>query len=402
MILVQNHRQLLSGSKYLLFSILILLLACSPKTLVVKRDDDKKEDENEIVAVDADAEAKRVKEIALLLPLNLTSLNPSTLNTISSFNRIATPLDFYQGFRMGLDSLQKEGYKLRVSVFDTKDDTAEITRLANLPAIRKADLIIGPIYPKEINAFNSFSKKGKMYFISPLSPQLPTENNTYLITTNATLEAHAAYAASFVYEQWKPSKVVFVKSSNSNDDRFFKAFREDIKAKNSQVSIVETGTTNLRANLQRGGKNILVVPSIDRAFWNTVFNNLDNVEGEVYIIAHPNFENIENINLEKAQKFNVHFTSSHYTDINNAAVKKFWAGYIRRYQNEPTDFAVKGFDIAYQFGKLLANEGKNYPKAMGKVFKSLHNDFMFESTEKGFLNKKLNMLRVQDFQFVEQ
>lgn len=403
MISVPNHQQPLSGSKLIALIFLVFIFSCSPKTrVIVNKEDEKKKDDTEVVNNELDAEARRTKEIALLLPLNLSNLNPSTLNSISSFNRVATPLDFYQGFRMGLDSLQKEGYKLRVSVFDTKDDTNEIVRLAKLPEVRKSDLVIGPIYPKEINAFNVISKNEKMYFISPLSPQLPAVNNPYFIATNATLEAHAEFASNFMVEKWKPTKILFVKSTNRNEDRYFQAFRNGLKKLNQQVTIVETGTTNLKSNLIRNGKNILVVASVERAFWNTVFNNLEGTPGDFYVIAHPNFENIENINLEMAQKYNVHFTSSHFLDMQNAGVKKFWAGYLKRYGTEPSEFAVKGFDIAYQFGKLLALEGKNYPKYMDKLFKSIHNDLMFEQTEQGFLNKRLNVLRVQDFQFVEQ
>src|ERR1700749_2953994 len=143
---VRNHRPLLSGNKWLFFVFIALLAAaCSPKvrpitapvkteTTVVKKEPEKAPEK---------AASPQVPSIAMLLPFNLDNLNAGGQYTTGTLSRANLALDFYQGFKLALDSLTGKGYSFKLQVFDTKDQPSQAHDLGYVPAIRISDLVVG-------------------------------------------------------------------------------------------------------------------------------------------------------------------------------------------------------------------------------------------------------------------
>src|SRR5277367_5086068 len=108
MISVRNHLLQLSGNKWSFFIGIVLLSAgCSPKvqpvaTTVRKEAPSAKK---EPAKASETLAAARVSTIAMLLPFDLDYLNPGQQYTPSTLSRATLSLDFYQGFKLALDSL---------------------------------------------------------------------------------------------------------------------------------------------------------------------------------------------------------------------------------------------------------------------------------------------------------
>src|SRR5690606_5078333 len=99
-----------------------------------------------------------VNNIALLLPFQLDRVQGQP--SVEDVKRAEIPLDFYQGFKMALDKLAEEGTNFRLTVLDTRDNVNQNQAIGKSPAIQSADLVIGPIFPKEIPAFAAASDLG--------------------------------------------------------------------------------------------------------------------------------------------------------------------------------------------------------------------------------------------------
>src|SRR5690606_29769893 len=160
MILVQNLRLPLNGSKCLVgLAVLLFLVGCTPKVRVLRGPGskvppktEKPADKEEAAEVTTETEKVDVKNIALLLPFELDKANPHAPST-ADIKRSALALDFYQGFKLGLDVLAEEGTHFKLNVLDTRDDAGESARIAKLEAVQNAALVVGPVYPKEIRVF---------------------------------------------------------------------------------------------------------------------------------------------------------------------------------------------------------------------------------------------------------
>src|SRR5690606_34634666 len=128
--------------------------------------------------------------IALLLPFELDKANQHAPSA-ADIKRSALALDFYQGFKAGLDALSAEGANFKLNVMDTRDDTGENARIAKLDEVQDAALVVGPVYPKEIQVFGFNAKLEHALQISPLAASMPSEFNlSNLVTITAPLPVH--------------------------------------------------------------------------------------------------------------------------------------------------------------------------------------------------------------------
>src|SRR5665213_3389074 len=109
---VRNHLPPLSGNKWLFFvAIALLVFGCSPKVRTVATAPVRMEKPGVKKEPEKSAEkpsAARISTIAMLLPFSLDNLSTGyTSGTLSNAN---LSLDYYQGFRLALDSLTSQGY----------------------------------------------------------------------------------------------------------------------------------------------------------------------------------------------------------------------------------------------------------------------------------------------------
>src|SRR6476660_6813113 len=110
MILVPNRLQLSNGNKYVLILFLIVLISgCSKRVVPVRPDGvkvppvDQKGEEVRPVKKDID------HSVVLLLPFELNTINLKTAGA-KELGKADLAVDFYQGFRLALDSLSKNGH----------------------------------------------------------------------------------------------------------------------------------------------------------------------------------------------------------------------------------------------------------------------------------------------------
>ncbi len=231
---VPNHRPPLSGNKWLFFAgIALLAVACSPKvrpvSSTVKTEAPATKKETEKIA--EKPSAAKVSAIAMLLPFNLDNLNVGAQYTPGTLSRANLSLEYYQGFKLALDSLTSLGYNYKLQVFDTKDQPAQAQNLAFTPAVRTSSLIIGPVFPDDFQAFtSSLAGMGKSIpTVSPLSPAAPAKVKAQdMITVATPLEYHALSAAEYINDHYKPKKVFILKSGFSEENNYVTPFRKGI------------------------------------------------------------------------------------------------------------------------------------------------------------------------------
>src|SRR5437868_4540639 len=126
MISVQNHRLLLSGNKWLpFFCIALLLAACSPKTrpvatTVKKTTDTEKKPGNITEKPSGKVSEQKVANIAMILPLNLEHLNPAQKYSPVQLSQANIAVEYYQGFKLALDSLTAYGNNYKLQIFDSR------------------------------------------------------------------------------------------------------------------------------------------------------------------------------------------------------------------------------------------------------------------------------------------
>jgi len=409
---VRNHRPLLSGSKWLLLAGLTVLAACSPKVKPVSApvrtntSEAKKQAEK---AVEKPA-STRVSTISLLLPFTLDDLNSGAQYTPATLSRANLSLDYYQGFKLALDSLAARGYNYKLQVYDTKDVPATASNLATTPAIRTSDLVVGPVFPDDLQAFtNVLAGSGKMIpTVSPLSPAAPaTVKDQFLITVATPLEYHAWSAAEYINEHYKTKKVFILKSGFSDENKYITPFKKGIdslskrKTKVIAPTIVRGRLDELIRQLSATEENVFVIPSTNQQFLTVTLHSLDSLAKRypVTLFGHPSWTKVSYLKPDLLQRLKTHITTTDRVDYKSPQILIFIRNYGKAYHAEPTHYAMMGFDEGMYFGALLGENPDDLKKLDKKDFTGLLNKYRFiKKPGLGWINTHVNVLQYTNFE----
>ncbi|MGV8879201.1 MAG: ABC transporter substrate-binding protein [Sphingobacteriaceae bacterium] len=418
MISVLNHRQRLSGNKVIILWMLVLLSgACSPKIKAPVKLPSKKEEvvvKKEPVKEVPEKPAKKVEEkahiasIALILPFDLQSMNIGSSATSAGIKNADLAIDYYQGFKMALDSLTAQGYDFKLQVFDSRDDRAKLQALAFNPALRLSDLIVGPVFPDGIKKFSEVSVGLQKLVVSPLSPASPSEfKNSNLVTMIPPLEYHAWRAAEFIQQAFKPKKIFILKSGYSEDNKYNLPFLKAVDSLGSKnIKVIENVV--VRGDLKRiipqlsaTEENVFVIPSTNQAFLQVTLRALDDLATSypITLIGHPSWSKATYLRPEILEKLKTRVTASDFVNYKSAAIINFIRQYRKVFDYEPSEYAIKGFDEGFYFGQLLAENPDNLKKLDKHDFKSMHNKFEFIWINgQGWINKHVYMMKYENFE----
>ncbi|MET4083559.1 cupin superfamily acireductone dioxygenase involved in methionine salvage [Pedobacter sp. UYP30] len=400
---------------YVLFIVASMLFAgCSSKirpTKKTKTPQTTKETEKATEdSNDKKPSKKRFTEanVSLLIPFGLNRINLKTA-TKADVERHAMPIDFYQGFNMGIDSAATFGLSFKLNVFDTEDDQAHIATLVKNQGFINSDLIVGPVFPKEIKAVTEYSITHHATIISPLAASNPVDfNNPNLVSIASSLDQHATKLAEYISKHYEPANtiVVLINTKKTADENFAAPIRNFFKQASGSRFILQEypSTYAFERNMVKGKKYAVVVTSADRAFVLPTIEKLFRLKNnprtkyDINLFGHPVWLK-QNYPIDQLENLNTILTSSYKIDYKSSSVVKFIKGYRARYGFEPGEYAFKGFDVGFYVGRLLAKHGADYREYITKdSYKGLHNSFNFVYNPKtGYVNTHVMLLRYHNF-----
>lgn len=408
MILVPNPPLQLSGNNFrIVLCMLIFLSACSKKVIPPKPIE--KPAPIEIVVSEVEQPAKKNIDhsILLLLPFQLNTINLKTSQK-GDLNKAELAIDFYQGFKLGLDSLSSGGHNYNLQVFDTQNHETRIVNLAMSGSVKNQDLIVGPIFPEGIRTFSEFSDLGKILQVSPLAASKPSEfNDPDLVSINNSIDQHGLKIAEFINKQYKPEDVQIVlintqKTLDASYSGFIKRYLNELSGSGFWV-IERPNFIGIEGYLSSTKNNLVLITSTDRAFLLPAIDKLYNLKHKKFrieLFGHPDWMKASYLNPEKMQALNARISASYFVNYNAQNVKNFVARYRDEFGMEPSEYAFKGFDTAYYFGTLIEKYDRQYPDHLVKeIYKGLHNEYLFVKDLKyGYRNTSLMLLRYQNFE----
>ena len=409
MILVQNLRLPSNGSKYLAgLAVLLFLAGCTPKVRVLRGPGSKVPPKAEVPAEKEKAEAETVetekvalKNIALLLPFELDKANPHAPSA-ADIKRSALALDFYQGFKLGLDAHAKEGTNFKLNVLDTRDDVGESARIAKLDEVQNAALVVGPVYPKEIQVFGFNAALNDVLQISPLAASMPSEFNLpNLVTITAPLPVHIRALAAHLVKQYRSGDVIVLyRTKDATSEQLLSPLKTEIRRLKKDIEMVEVqDQESLQSSVHLSGKNLVVLATTNKYQISPILAQLRTLQValsyKIQLFGHPNWSRLGFDATDSLAVFDTRITASYHVDKQAENVRRFDQHYQGEFGVAPTEFAYKGYDAAYYFGGLLAKYGADYiDHIAGGEYDGLHNTFKFEYNPAwGYVNNAISILQ---------
>lgn len=402
MTLVQNHQLPLSGNKYWLICMAgILLSACSPKIKTVTK---KPETPKEVKVPEKTVSRFSEANITLLVPFRLNEIKLKTA-VKADVEKAAMAIDFYQGFKLGVDSAAAvAGQNFKLKVFDTRDSNTQIEGIIENGGLVGTNLIVGPVYPDGLKYITNYSVAKGIPVVNPLAASQPAEfNNPNLISIVNNIDLHAQKIGDYVIKNYNPATtiVVLINPKSASDEVMAAPLRQFFAA-NPIFQFQEYGSVfTMETKLQKGKKYVILLSSSDRKFVIPTMDKLMKMKRtglDEVLFGHPDWVK-QNYNTDQLQALNTFVTSSFKVDYTRPEVNIFIKNYRALFNFEPGEYAFKGFDIGFYFGKLLAQHGPAYLKHLTKdKYKGLHNNFSFIHNDTlGYINTSLMLLNYKNF-----
>jgi LysM repeat protein len=327
-------------------------------------------------------------------------------------------LELYQGILIASDTLRAKGLDISLYVYDIKEDTSETVRLIESGSLDKMDLIIGPVYSKNLSIVAEFGSRNDIPVVSPV----PLWSNTavagkpYLFMAYPSLEV-AQEAISNQVSGYPASNFVFIHSDTLRNDESVTAFKnmifrdltakipfEEIRFKEflfkNRSSLTNDSINRLEHALSSKTDNTILIASEDPSVLSETIMDLHTLSKnyQIKFVGYPRVRELVNLDPKFFFELGLELYTPYWIDYKENDIMAFNRTYRKKFLTEPAEesFAWEGYDITYYFISGLALHGKRFLKRP-----EIHNPDLLETEfefvrlgkDNGFENHKLYHIR---------
>ncbi|CAL1516674.1 ABC transporter substrate-binding protein [Chitinophaga sp. MM2321] len=374
--------------KYLFagIAIAVVISACSsskksagrvdgpPPALSKPKPEKKPEDKKEAAKAPFNVPAfgKEVKKstynIALLAPLYLDSVfaNSSDIPGRTMPRYVLPGLEFYEGAQLALDTLQQQGYNLKVTVYDSKA-RQNVSTLIHNKTLEGTDLIIGAVSNPELKELSDFAKEKEINFVSATFPNdAGINDNPFLFISNSTLKTHCEALQQYVQEAFATKNIVLFRRNTAFESRLAADFKtsydkmESDKKSRIREVVWNDATTpeEISKYLLTDRPNVIIITALDETGAKSLLRKLSisAVTYPLQIFGMPTWD-IFKLKDPEFKGLQVYYSSPYFNDKTDV-YSRYVNDYFRKtYRARPSDMAFKGFDLTYYFTRLLQTNG---------------------------------------------
>jgi LysM repeat protein/ABC-type branched-subunit amino acid transport system substrate-binding protein len=340
-----------------------------------------KDDTTTVVQFDQSTR-KDVYTITLMLPLfldqNASHMSKGSITSpkdILSKTKVA--LDFYMGFLLAIDSMKAAGLNLNVQVLDTRGDSTTSAKLLVSKNVANSDLIIGPFYNKAITPVAMFAKSHKIHMVIPFSAgNKVLFNNPYVskfvssntVLINGTME--------YVKSRYEGKNIVLIKSTSKKDNYSYELTRKYLT--DNGVSFIEKdlSTVDMGSYFKKNELNVVLAPSANRVFVSNLFVGLNKTLNKfgykdstsIHLFGTDNYERFSGVKMKYKTRMNLHFAAPIYADWNSPQAIEVVSKYRAKFETDPTEYALHGFDLSMYYLSSLQLFGTGFYQYFDKTY----------------------------------
>lgn len=363
-----------------------------PKSVIEKQEAERAAKARKAVEEAAKADDVRNREIRLGVMLPLHDINGDGRRM----------MEYYRGVLMACDSLKKQGVSIDVHAWNTAED-GNIYKVLEDPAAAKCDLIIGPLYSKQMDGLSDFVAKHDIRLVIPFSinaPQLTTNRNIFQVYQSQNEVSEATI--SHYLERFKDCHTVVIDCNDSTSKKgvFTFALRRQMESRGMECVV-----TNLKSSeeyfsnaFSRTKPNVVVLNTGRSQELGVAFSKINglkanNPELDITMFGYSDWLLYTHRYLENYYKYNTYIPSVFYYNPLSPATQQFQQKYRQNFssdmQNLLPRFAITGFDHAYFFLKGLHKYGKTFNGAEGMFgYPFIQTPLKFERYGNGGLRNK--------------
>lgn len=322
--------------------------------------------------------------VALLLPFMLGELDASP-----GKKRNQIVLDFYEGIKLALDSLNKEGSTIEVRAYDTEEGLNTLRQLLQSQELGNTDLIIGALSAKENTLVQEFSVNNQVNVFNPFSNNSDViGENPFAYLFQPSAETLGSKAAGYIADHARKNVSMVFSGTSKKDSVLAASFAQ--KAQELGIKVVVNKTfakedaaqiVNILATateydefkfpsqftLPKDSIGSIFVASDDPLIYTKVISAIETRGDSILVVGSENWIDDTAVAFEKYQTLNVSFAAPNFVSILDRKRQRFISKYLSSYGKVPSNVAQLGYEMMIFVGNQLKTNGVYFQDALNKA-----------------------------------
>jgi LysM repeat protein len=353
--------------------------------------------------------------IAVMIPFYLEqayTVDTGDLKTPASSYRSLTFIQFYEGIRLALDTLESMGISAKVYVYDVGEDTGKMETTLNRPEFSTMNLVIGPLFSSNFTIAARWAEKHKVNIINPFTNKSDLLNgNPYAFKLEPSLHNESMQIISFIQTNYPASNILIVYNEKEAPfaDSLNTLFHTSETANSTGLQIhkidyTAEGFAGVDKNLSEPKINIVITLIDGEAFVSTFLRSLTEkaYSDKILLFGRKNWENYNNLEIEYLLNLNTHIYSGSFIDYKDSRTQSMALNFRNKYKTEPDFYAFQGYDIMFYFLGALHQYGKNFQNCLQSYNPVLLcNNFHFTKSKNwGYENSRGIIYRYENYKAI--
>lgn len=289
-------------------------------------------------------------------------------------------VEYYRGVLMACDSLRQLGVSVDVNAWNVPEE-ADISKTLKEKNAASCDLIIGPLYSKQVKPLSDFARKHDIKVLIPFSINTPeVATNKQLFQVYQSPEEFNELVIARFLERFQGHHVIFVDCNDTTSKKGIFTFglrrRLEAMGRDYAITNVKSSEENFAKAFHRTLPNVVVLNTGRSPELNLAFAKLDNMVThyptlKIKMFGYTEWMMYTKYNLDHYYKYDVHIPAAfHYNTLSSRTArfqqKYRWNFHADMIQALPR-FAITGFDQAFYFIRGLYLYGSSFSGAAGTV-----------------------------------
>jgi hypothetical protein len=362
---------------------------------------------------------KDTYSVSLLFPFLVNSLDPSPSRKRNQF-----VLDLYEGMKLAVDTLAKQGIKISLRAYDTERNPDKIKSILGRDELKATDLIVGPLFQEENALVQDFSRLYRINLFNPVSNNFDlVRENPYGFLFQPSLETLGEQSAFMLDRQLTNKKCMIFLGDTRRDSTLAMSFIEAAKTTNLKIIQVEKFTRESSGRilsilatpteydefkypkqftLPKDSLGCVFVASDDPLIYSKVISSVTTRGDGVTIVGNETWLD-QTTDYEKFQSLNILMTAPTFTYTDRPAYVAFQKKFIRTHGRTPgianQNYAKIGYDFMLFAGTMLKKHGVYFQNGFSRGiipgFLFFGYDFRYNRN-----NQLVNFVRVKEGELV--
>jgi tetratricopeptide (TPR) repeat protein len=330
-----------------------------------------------------------VYSVSVLFPFVVNTLEPTPNRKRNQF-----VLDLYEGMKLAVDTLAKQGVKISLRAYDTERNPEKLKKILEKNELKNTDLIVGPLFQEENSFVQNFASANQINVFNPIS------NNSDLISTNPYgylfqpgNETIGNHSAQFLAKYQTNKKCIVFYGETKRDSTLAANFVQQAKISGLKLLRVEKVSKEtskkvtdilatpteydefkyaIQFSLPKDSLGCVFVATEDPLIYTKVISSVETRGDVVTVLGFESWLDQAAVNYEKYQRLNIVLAAPNFSSSDNSWYKAFQRKFVKTHGRTSStasyvNYAKLGYDFMLFAGNSLKKNGVYFQQSLQKA-----------------------------------